>query len=79
MTATTTSLGGMSAQGQHLTQRDRILARLQRGPATNSDFIAMGIYRYGARLLELRDAGHRIECRAVKGKPGLNRYELVTA
>ena len=61
-----------------LTQCERVLARLQRGPATNADFANMRILRYSARIHELRDAGHDIRWTAVKGKPGLTRYELVT-
>ena len=40
-------------------QRGEILARLQRGPATNVELSKIGL-RFGARLKELRDAGYQI-------------------
>lgn len=44
------------------TRAERILARLRQGPATGLELLkAGGGTRYGARLLELRDAGHHIE------------------
>ena len=58
-------------------QRDRILARLQRGPATNAEFVDMRILRYSARIHELRDAGHDIRWKPVKGT-GLNRYWIAS-
>ena len=42
------------------TRAQRILARLQQGPATSQQLLAVGGLRYGARLLELRRAGHKI-------------------
>lgn len=38
----------------------RILSRLRCGPATTLELAAIGGVRFGARLLELRRAGHRI-------------------
>lgn len=38
----------------------RILARLRQGPATTWELAQAGGIRFGARLLELRRAGHRI-------------------
>ena len=64
--------------GQPLTQKERILARLRQGPATNRDLNEIA-FRYGARIHELHAEGHVIRWKPVKGKPGLNRYELVTA
>lgn len=61
-----------------LSQKDRILARLQRGPATNRDLNDIA-FRYSARIAELRNEGHRIEWAAVKGRPGLTVYRLETA
>ena len=58
-----------------MTQKERILHRLQRGPATNRDLNAIA-FRYSARIAELRDEGHAIAWRAVKGCPGLTRYWL---
>jgi len=44
------------------TRAQRILARLREGPATGLDLLrAGGGTRYGARVLELRRMGHRIE------------------
>lgn len=42
------------------TKAQRILARLQRGPADTMELARLGGVRFGARLLELRQAGHRI-------------------
>ena len=61
-----------------MTQKERILHRLQRGPATNRDLNAIA-FRYSARIAELRDEGHAIAWRAVKGCPGLTLYRLENA
>lgn len=58
-----------------LTQKDRILARLRRGPATNRELNDIA-FRYSARIAELRDEGHNIRWAPVKGSPGLTRYRL---
>ena len=58
-----------------MTQKERILARLQRGPATNRDLNDIA-FRYSARIAELRNEGHNITWRAVKGCPGLTLYRL---
>lgn len=42
------------------TRAQRILARLRQGPATTWELAQTGGVRFGARLLELRRAGHRI-------------------
>lgn len=42
------------------TKAQRILARLKEGPATSLNLLAVGGLRYGARIHELRLAGHRI-------------------
>ena len=57
------------------TQKEHILARLQRGPATNRDLNAIA-FRYSARIAELRDEGHNITWRGVKGCPGITLYRL---
>ena len=47
---------------KRMTRAERILARLREGPATGLDLLkAGGGTRYGARLLELRRQGYRIE------------------
>ena len=58
-----------------LTQKDRILDRLRRGPATNAELITIA-HRFGARIHELRNEGHDIRWAPVKGRPGLTRYRL---
>ena len=40
----------------------RVLGRLQRGPVTNLELVSVGGVRYGARIHELRQAGHKIRC-----------------
>lgn len=57
-------------------QRDRILARLQRGPATNAEFVDMRIVRYGARIHELRERGYQIRWAPVRKGSRTNRYWL---
>lgn len=57
------------------TQKEHILARLQRGPATNRDLNNIA-FRYSARIAELRDEGFDIRWSAVKGRPGLTVYSL---
>ena len=53
-----------------------ILARLQEGPATSMDLVkAGGGFRYSARLLELRQAGHNIE--AISKGEGVWEYRLI--
>ena len=51
----------------------RILRRLQQGPATNADLSRIAL-RFGARVLELRGEGYRID-KALIGR-GVYRYEL---
>lgn len=49
-------------EGRGPTRAERILERLRVGPATGLDLLrAGGGTRYGARILELRRAGHQIE------------------
>ena len=61
-----------------LSQKERILARLRKGPATNRELNDIA-FRYSARIAELRDEGHAIAWRAVKGRPGLTLYRLESA
>ena len=49
-----------AAVGRRETRAQAILARLRRGPASSQELLRVGGLRYGARLLELRRAGHRI-------------------
>ena len=65
----------MATATRPMTQKERILARLQRGPATNRELNAIA-FRYSARIAELRDGGHAIVWRAVKDRPGLTIYRL---
>ena len=54
----------------------KILGRLQLGPATGMQLMyAGGGVRYGARLLELRQAGHNIE--AISKGEGVWEYRLI--
>lgn len=43
-----------------MTQQQRVLAMLRRGPCTTRDFLQAGIPRYSARIRELRERGHPI-------------------
>lgn len=55
------------------TQRQAILDRLRRGPATNLELNQIA-FRYSARLHELRQAGHSIKTE--RGEGGVCRYSL---
>lgn len=55
----------------------RALGRLQEGPATGLDLFRAGAgMRYGARLLELRRAGHQISKRCLGRDPEVWEYTL---
>lgn len=41
-------------------QSHRVLSRLRQGPAENREFIEMGIYRYGARIDDIRGKGFKV-------------------
>ena len=68
----------MTTTTRPLTQKGRILARLQRGPATNRELNLIA-FRYSARIAELRNEGHHITWQPVKGRPGLTLYRLENA
>ncbi len=53
--------------------RGRILARLREGPATNAELSTIAL-RFGARLMELREAGCQIQDECAGG--GLWVYTL---
>jgi hypothetical protein len=53
--------------------KQRVLARLQQGPATNEELNDI-CFRYGGRIFELKRAGYVIDKTHVEG--GLWRYEL---
>jgi hypothetical protein len=55
------------------TQNDKILARLQRGPATNAELAGISL-KYTGRISDLRKAGHVITPERVKG--GVTIYKL---
>lgn len=57
-------------------QRDKVLARLQRGPVTTAELVEMRIVRYGARFHELRERGHVIRWRPVRKGSRTNLYWL---
>jgi hypothetical protein len=55
------------------TQNERILARLQSGPATNYELSQIAL-KYTSRIDDCRKAGHRITCTRHAG--GGATYEL---
>lgn len=55
----------------------RILARLQVGPATNMQLLQIGGMRFGARLHELKAAGHTVRIVEEDHVTGRVVYELV--
>ncbi len=54
----------------------RVLRRLQAGPASNVELAAVGGFRYGARLHDIRQDGGAIDVTDLGG--GLFSYALVT-
>lgn len=60
-----------------MTQADRILERLKKGPATNRELNQIG-FRYSVRIHELRRDGYDITWSPVEGKPNLIIYRLNT-
>ena len=50
-----------------ITQTDRVLTRLRAAPLTQMEALTeLGVMRLGARILELREAGHKIETETVE-------------
>lgn len=62
-----------------MSQRDRILMHLKRGPITPIQALEkFGCFRLASRINELRTAGHRIDTEIVrKGEKRYARYRLV--
>ncbi len=59
-----------------MTQTERILEALRKGPLTNADIVrAMNIFNSTGRISDLRKQGYRIEARKVRG--GLWEYKLM--
>jgi hypothetical protein len=56
-------------------QCERILARLQRGSASNRELAVMAL-NYKARISDLRKAGYTVECFDRNHKTGLSWYRL---
>jgi hypothetical protein len=55
-----------------MSQCDRLLARLKRGPITPMEaWSELGIYRLGARVFDLKASGHEIDRELV---PVSNRF-----
>ncbi len=66
---------GLDADAPRLdSQCDRMLARLQKGPATNVELAGISL-KYTSRITDLRQLGHTIECE--KRKNGMSVYRLV--
>lgn len=63
----------MRDEARFKNQRQEILTRLRRGPATNAELSEIAL-RFGARLYDLRRDGYAIECRNLGG--GLAEYVL---
>ena len=55
-------------------QCDRMLARLKKGAATNTQLVEIAL-NYRARISELRQMGHNVQCEKKQG--GLAVYRLV--
>ncbi len=66
---------GLEADAPRLdSQCDRMLARLQQGPATNVELSGISL-KYTSRITDLRKMGHDILCQ--KRPNGLTIYRLV--
>ena len=48
-------------------QNREVLTMLRHGPKTNVEFVRAGIYRYSARIYDLRQRGYKIETRRDEG------------
>lgn len=60
-----------------MTQKELLLAALQRGPKTNRWLADNVCLRYGAVIYDLRHKwGYRITKKSAPGKPGLVTYTL---
>lgn len=69
-----------NAMDKRLKDKDRVLAVLESGDTiTSAQAIKMGILRLGARIWDLRNAGHKIETRLVKTAGGdrIAEYRLI--
>jgi len=66
---------GLEADAPRLdSQCDRMLARLQKGPATNVELSGISL-KYTSRVTDLRQLGHVIECEKRVG--GVTVYRLM--
>lgn len=63
------------AQPRLSRQNQAVLARLQRGPATNRELAEIAL-KYTGRISELRDAGYDVVLVSEDRKTGLAVYEL---
>jgi hypothetical protein len=53
---------------------ERILARLEQGPATAAELYALGVMVH-SRVADLRKRGHTIVCEHIAGKTGTEGFE----
>ena len=66
---------GLEADSPRLdSQCDRMLARLQKGAATNVELAGISL-KYTSRITDLRQLGHTIDCQ--KQRNGVTVYRLV--
>ena len=56
-------------------QNRTVLEMLRLGPRTNRDFVAVGIFRYSARIYDLRQEGFKIETE--QGNRGRTTFTLI--
>lgn len=66
--------GTVAIEPKRATDAAEILARLRQGPASNGDLVEICL-RYGSRLYDLRQLGHKIATKRLGG--GVFTYELV--
>ena len=59
-----------------VTQCDKILERLQQGSVTNIELNRDICFRYGARIMDLREQGYNIKSKHIKGS--IWEFSLIT-
>lgn len=64
----------VNRSGRRVSQKERILARLKRGPATNAELAAIAL-KYTGRLSDLRADGYEIRA-AKQADTGVTVYRL---
>jgi hypothetical protein len=54
----------------------KMIERLRQGPATNADFVHMGIFKYTSRISDARAAGYDVRVVSRNHQTGVTLYRL---